>query len=136
MTSDEAGPDEPSDFVSELYLLVVEEEWLWEVGGAVTDFSPDGDHVVHGPWDPAECSRRPPARRDSGSTDSVRSAAIASLYSRQLITTISFRLSALTQHFALSTRHSYLGAIFTLDTSSSKRLITYPSSFFSSERSC
>jgi hypothetical protein len=61
--SDEAAP---SDFVSELYLLVVETASLWEVPQGVTDFSSDGNHVVHGPWDPAECSRQLLAWLDAG----------------------------------------------------------------------
>jgi hypothetical protein len=48
----------PSDFVSEMYCLVVETAALWEVPLGVTDFSSDGNHVVHGPWDPAACSRQ------------------------------------------------------------------------------
>jgi hypothetical protein len=63
MSSDDGGP---SDFVSELYCLIVEEAWLWEVGGAITDISLDGEHVVHGPWDQAECSRHLLAWFDQG----------------------------------------------------------------------
>ncbi|RBY92362.1 hypothetical protein DQ244_08860 [Blastococcus sp. TBT05-19] len=47
--------DEPTEFVEQMYLAVVEESWLWEVPLGV----PDGHGgYEHGPWDPAECSRQ------------------------------------------------------------------------------
>ncbi|RBY93684.1 hypothetical protein DQ237_17100 [Blastococcus sp. TF02-8] len=55
--------DEPSEFVEQMYLAVVEESWLWEVPLGVSDGRGGHDH---GPWDPAECSRQLLAWFDAG----------------------------------------------------------------------
>ena len=48
-------PEDPSDFVNEMYAALVEEASLWELPGGTTDLLSNGP-VTHGPWQPAECA--------------------------------------------------------------------------------
>jgi hypothetical protein len=48
--------DEYRDFLSEMHAAVYEESQLYEVARGVTDLVP-GESVVHGPWQPEDCSR-------------------------------------------------------------------------------
>jgi hypothetical protein len=60
---DRAEPVEPSEFVEQMYLAVVEESWLWEVPLGVSD---GHGGYEHGPWSPADCARQLLAWFDAG----------------------------------------------------------------------
>lgn len=50
-----SATEHSSDFINEMYVAVPEGCTLWELAAGATDMEPDG-RVVHGPWEPHQCS--------------------------------------------------------------------------------